>query len=44
MQLTFPDYIVEATGNMTNREEVLPDKLMEKIIEILINNGKVNHL
>ena len=32
VQLTFPDnYIVEATGNMTNRDEVLPDKLMEKI-------------
>ena len=32
VQLTFPDnYIVEATGNMTNRDEVLPEQLMEKI-------------
>ena len=32
VELTFPDnYIVEATGNMLNREEVLPKELMKKL-------------
>lgn len=32
VELTFPDnYIVEATGNMLNRAELLPDELMKKL-------------
>ena len=32
VELTFPDnYIVEATGFMTNRDQVLPNELMKKL-------------
>ncbi|RPG58838.1 MAG: M1 family peptidase [Flavobacteriales bacterium TMED191] len=43
VELTFPDnYIVEATGFMTNREEVLPKELMKKLDISNFANKKYN--
>ena len=47
VELTFPDnYIVEATGFMTNRNEVLPSELMKNWISkiLLIKNIILLHL
>ena len=43
VELTLPDnYIVEATGNMLNREKMLPKELMKKLDIKNFSNKKYN--